>query len=385
MNNFSFYNPGKLLFGQDMGDEFATVVANSAHHVLVICGGHFKRSGELKLFKKLLQKHGIGVEARIISSSTLENLNTLASFCREALIDGVVGVGGAMVMDLSKLVAYAAVNEGDLWPKLSARDDASGRKLFTATVPTYPSSGSELDGACEIINEQTNTPGGFYGDCLIPDLTWLNPCFTLSIAPLDLCYGMLASYVQTSLAYMNPYESPLAEWMGLGLLESIERNLEIALAHPQDLESRGQLMLCSCLSGYGLPYMGKGDVDFSLYTLEGYLEEVCGLSYTRALVTLFPFWLLHAVHAKENVHNQAFDRYCRACFNTRESAFDSICEKWRHFNIPLTLSKMSPQVPFDLEKFRSIAQQNGPLPCSFGELSPDTLLKIAKMASGYEF
>lgn len=384
MQDFSFRNQGKILFGEGQREEFARCVAAHAKNVLLLCGRHFEKSGELDALTEFLRSRGIRVLPHVMKNSTMTELTYATVIGCEAGIDGVIGAGGAMVMDLCKLVAYAAVHRDlDLWSMFRERRDAVGEKLFTATVPTYPSSGSELDGACEIINDQTGQPGGFYGESLIPDVTWLNPRYTMSVPKEDLAYGMLASFVQTSIACINPRQNFLAEQFAAGILDDILASLfDAVVNNPKELGPRGELMLCSCLSGYGLPYMGKGEVDFSLYTLEGYLEEAAGLPYARALVTLYPYWLKYGLQSSAGRDNVPLTTYCHQFFNSREECVEKILKSWEILGIPTTLKKMGPAVSFDWEKFKELAYAGGTLDSIFGELTPEILMRIMDDAAG---
>ena len=234
MEDFEFQNKGRILFGEGKRDAFLQGVKALSDKVLVVCGPHFARSGELGEMLTAFEEIGIRTWAIAdLHQSTIEHARVAWKLCRDNEIGAVVGVGGATAMDFAKLTAYGACQEEDIWPLIAKRSSiTTGQRLGLVTVPTFPSSGSDLDSASEMVEKSTDHAGGLYGAPLIPDFCWLNPAYAKSIPPEFLAYGVMTSIIQASNSFLNPKQSGYGEMFTSGLIRNELANLERAIQKP---------------------------------------------------------------------------------------------------------------------------------------------------------
>lgn len=75
MEDFEFQNKGRILFGEGKRDAFLQGVKALSDKVLVVCGPHFARSGELGEMLTAFEEIGIGLSRTFIS----RQLNTRGS------------------------------------------------------------------------------------------------------------------------------------------------------------------------------------------------------------------------------------------------------------------------------------------------------------------
>ncbi len=115
MEDFEFQNKGRILFGEGKRDEFLQGVKALSDKVLVVCGPHFARSGELGEMLTAFEEIGIRTWAIAdLHQSTIEQARVAWKLCRDNEIGAVVGVGGATAMDFAKLTAYGACQKEDI-------------------------------------------------------------------------------------------------------------------------------------------------------------------------------------------------------------------------------------------------------------------------------
>ena len=133
MEDFEFQNKGRILFGEGKRDEFLQGVKALSDKVLVVCGPHFARSGELGEMLTAFEEIGIRTWAIAdLHQSTIEQARVAWKLCRDNEIGAVVGVGGATAMDFAKLTAYGACQKEDIWPLIATR--APFMRLMTSLI-----------------------------------------------------------------------------------------------------------------------------------------------------------------------------------------------------------------------------------------------------------
>ena len=95
MEDFEFQNKGRILFGEGKRDAFLQGVKALSDKVLVVCGPHFARSGELGEMLTAFEEIGIRTWAIAdLHQSTIEHARVAWKLCRDNEIGAVVGVGG---------------------------------------------------------------------------------------------------------------------------------------------------------------------------------------------------------------------------------------------------------------------------------------------------
>lgn len=388
MQDFSFQHPGRLLCGESMKETFAAEARKISERALLICGPHFARSGELPELEAALEKAGIRCwlvpDLRIPS---IEHARVLWALCRQNSIGLVVGAGGATVMDFAKVVACGAAEDEDIWPVIAERGSADGMKrIGLATVPTYPSSGSDLDGAAEMVEKETGRMGGLYGDALRADLCWLNPGYLTDIPPQMLAYGAVTAAIQASVAYLAMPRCDFQEQSALAVIRTIFKNLPLALENGKDKRALGELQLAACMNGFGPTYFGKGGIDFSLYFIEGMAELYWDIPYVPAITILFPHWL-RAVWQD----NDLFRDYFRQVWQVETDGLSGaeVLEKglavirgtYEALGIAWTFKGLKP-MPENRSRLLKIVKDPGPCECAFRTFTDEDIASLIESAVG---
>jgi NADP-dependent alcohol dehydrogenase len=119
MQNFTFYNPTKILFGKGQ-------IANLAKEIPGSAGADHLRRAAASSKTAFTPGHG-GAEAGytvfefagIEPNPTYETLMNAVRIVREERIDFLLAVGGGSVIDGTKFIAAAALFEGEPWDILA--------------------------------------------------------------------------------------------------------------------------------------------------------------------------------------------------------------------------------------------------------------------------
>ena len=287
MNDFTFNAPVKIFFGRNAHDNLDDLCKGKK--VLLVYGGNSLKAngthGKLMEALKNAAVFDFGGNTR----PDFKKVEEAVEICKKNNIDIVIGAGGSSCMDMSKMIAFGAANDVDLWAFVKERDSRPDAKhLPVILIPTFPMGGSEVDGASEIDDFETGEHGAIYD--MFGNYAILNPEFTYGLGKTATAYGAFATIVQLSTKVVGNFT--VSREFSKTLIQTVLKQLDVAVKDPNNYEARADLMWAASMGTMGLLDCGKtyayGD-DF--YNVEGIGEELCGIQYREAICIIFPHWL----------------------------------------------------------------------------------------------
>lgn len=385
MIEFKHENPVTLFFGENQIDDVVTEIVSYGTKVLLILGGKsFKSNGHyLPLVQKMQQA---GLKIHELEGNKFPSLSVVRkgiALCKDEKIDFVLGIGGGVCMDLAKTIAFGTKHPFDIWEYLTGAKEYDSQHLPIGTIVTYPSSGSEMDGATQITNDVTKEQAGLSG--IYPNFSWLNPRYVMSVPNLELAYGQITSFVQMSINFLSLENSSVSETVSIALMKEILKNLETALENPLNVEVRSNMLISSALNVSGITGFGKSG-DWSMYPLQGILQEYYQVNYTRAITTLFPYWL-KMIYKSENIFKKYFEEVLG--LNTNElsenellnHALNKLSSIYQKFGLATTFKEIKEERG-DREELYKIVKNMGNISSQYGELTTDDILYMFKQSIG---
>ena len=113
MQNFTFWNPTKIIFGTDTIPQIGAETRHFGKKALLVYGkSSIKKSGIYNTVLTSLQEAGVEVveHAGVKSNPVLSHVNAGIKLAKQEQIDVIVAVGGGSVIDESKAIAVGAKN-----------------------------------------------------------------------------------------------------------------------------------------------------------------------------------------------------------------------------------------------------------------------------------
>lgn len=163
MDNFTYMNPTKLIFGKGQIEQLRVEIPNYGKNILLVYGGgSIKRNG---LYDQVLNELN-EISATVIELDGIEpnpRLSTAqkgADLCKGHQIDFILAVGGGSVLDCVKLIATGAKYDGNAWD-IVTRQHIPTEALPYGTVLTIAATGSEMNSGSVITNWETNEKRGW--------------------------------------------------------------------------------------------------------------------------------------------------------------------------------------------------------------------------------
>lgn len=237
MNNFTFHNPTKLVFGKDSILELPKLLPSDAKILLTFGGGSVKHNGVYEAVISQLSGFQTVEFWGIEPNPKVETLRKAIALGKQEGVTFVLAVGGGSVLDASKLIVNAIPSERDAWDLVLHGADRSVQTLPLGTVLTIPATGSEMNRGAVISSEATHEKFGFYNE--YPRFSILDPSYTYSLPDYQIACGIADSFIHVVEQYLTRVgESPLMDRWAEGILLTLIEEADKIKAQPADYDAR---------------------------------------------------------------------------------------------------------------------------------------------------
>lgn len=290
MNNFSYHNPTRILFGVGRIADIGGQIPAGARVLVTYGGGSVVGNGTLAEVKAALAGFAVSEFGGIEANPTYETLMRAVELARAEQIDFLLAVGGGSVIDGTKFIAAAIPFTGEPWDILSR-----GAPVTTAIpfgcVLTLPATGSEMNAAAVVTRQATHDKLGVINALLYPRFSVLDPAKTLTLPPRQVANGVVDSFVHIVEQYLTyPVDAAVQDRFAEGLLLTLIDEGPRALAEPDNLAVRANLMWTATLALNGL--IGAGvPQDWATHLLGHEITALYGVDHAQTLAIVLPAML----------------------------------------------------------------------------------------------
>lgn len=257
MYNFDFYMPTHVLFGAGrVHDLHAQKLPGRKALIAISNGNSVKRYGYLDMLEKELFLAGVSyvVFDEIRPNPTRKNVMDGAAKVRENGCDFVIALGGGSVMDCSKCIALMAVNKGDIWDyslsEKGGKQTPSHPAMPIVCITTSAGTGSEVDIASVISDDEADEKTGIFFPSMFPTLSVVDSDLMMSVPPKFTAYQGMDAFFHASETVINKNVHPMAEMFALKTIELIAHYLPTAYQDGNNKEARSMVALANTLAAY---------------------------------------------------------------------------------------------------------------------------------------
>lgn len=313
MQNFTFHNPVKILFGKGQIANIAQEIPKTAKILLTYGGGSIKRNGVYDQVIAALASRTLLEFGGIEPNPHLETLMQAVELVRSEKIDFLLAVGGGSVVDGTKFIAAAAPFEGDPWDILS-----KGAPVTTAlplgAILTLPATGSEMNGNSVVTKWETHEKLFFSSPLVLPQFSVLDPETTFSLPPRQIGNGIVDAFTHVMEQYLTyPADAPLQDRFAESILQTLIEEGPKTLADPQDYKSRANVMWCATMALNGL--IGAGvPQDWATHMIGHELTALYGLDHAQTLAIVLP----NVLTIKQETKQEKLLQYAERVWGIRE-------------------------------------------------------------------
>lgn len=254
MDNFNFYMPTRLYFGNGSVQKLARARLPEGRGLIVTGGTSTTRLGYVAKVQNALAEagHDTIVYDKVQPNPTIEGVRECAALCRAEGISFVVGLGGGSSIDTAKAVAIMATNEGDWWDYIHG-GSGGGKRIAKAglpviAIPTTAGTGTEADPFTVITNGEEKIDGG--GEKCFPAISIVDPDFMMSVPPHLTAYQGFDAFFHAAEGYLAKSATPISEMFSLKAIELIGRSLATAVREGGNADARADVALANTLAGF---------------------------------------------------------------------------------------------------------------------------------------
>ncbi|HCT31486.1 MAG TPA: NADH-dependent alcohol dehydrogenase [Bacteroidales bacterium] len=287
MNNFDFYNPVKILFGEGKINQLASEIPQNSVILVTYGGGSIKSNGVYEQVMSSLSSFKVFEFGGIEPNPRYETLMKAVDIIKANNVNFLLAVGGGSVLDGTKFIAAAAKFKGEAWDIL--RKGAKIEEgLPLGTILTLPATGSEMNSGGVITIGTTKEKLVFGSSHLFPKFSILDPTVTYSLPKNQLANGIVDAFVHTTEQYLTyPSNSPIQDRYAESILKTLIEIAPQVLNSPDDYQARANFMWSCTMALNGL--IGAGvPTDWATHMIGHELTAFFGLDHGVTLAIVLP-------------------------------------------------------------------------------------------------
>lgn len=217
-----------------------------------------------------------------------------AEYYRAAGCDVIVALGGGSVIDCAKGISVVIANGGDILDYEGV--DAipmPGPPLIC--IPTTAGTAADISQFAIINAVSRRTKVAIISKIVVPDVALVDPETTVTMSPSLTAFSGLDALTHAIEAYVSSASSPLSDVHALAAVRGVRTSLQQAVAQPDDLLAREQMMLASLQAGMAFSNASLGATHAMAHSLGGYLD----LAHGECNALLLPAVVDFNFHASE--------------------------------------------------------------------------------------
>lgn len=284
MDNFSFQNTTRLVFGKGMIAELPKQIPSGKRILITFGGGSVKKNGVYDQVINALKGYDVTEFWGIEPNPAIETLRKAIALGKEKQVDFLLAVGGGSVIDGTKLIAAGLLYDGDAWDLV--KKGYSSKTVPLGTVLTLPATGSEMNAGAVISRHETQEKYAFFSN--FPQFSILDPETTFTLPDFQIACGLADTFVHTMEQYMTtPGQSRVMDRWAESLLSTL---IEIAPKIKKDktnYDLMADFMLTATMALNDFISMGVS-TDWATHMIGHELTALHGITHGQTLAIVLP-------------------------------------------------------------------------------------------------
>ncbi|SCP97951.1 iron-containing alcohol dehydrogenase family protein [Anaerobium acetethylicum] len=246
--SFDYYMPAKVCFRAGASKDAARFIKGS--NVLIISDPFLLKTGVAEAIGNSMTGKNVAYFGEIEPNPSCESVDKAAAAAREMKTDCIIGLGGGSALDVAKIVACLADNEGSIYDYYAGGTRTlSDRKASLICIPTTAGTGSEVTNVGVYTNKKAGIKMPMVNDLFWADVAIIDPELTYTLpAAITASTGMDA-FCHAIEAYWNKNSQPICDMMAMTALKNIMEHIKTAYEEPDNKEARGAMLAASLFAG----------------------------------------------------------------------------------------------------------------------------------------
>ena len=298
MNDFEYYNPTKVVFGQGrFADLGAEVKSLGDKALLVKQEGPLEQMGVYERAVKSLEEAQVTVQVLeyVSSNPKLSKIQEGIALAKEEGAEVVVAGGGGSAIDAGKAIAIGAACDGDVW-EFFRREREVSASLPMVAVSTISATGAETSCHVVVTNDEPEDTAkwqkwAIHDPHAFPETAIIDPKLLVSVPNKITAAGMADTISHIIEGYFDGVpNNPISDRIGEGIVMTVIEN-EKVLDNPEDLNARAALSWAATLAMSGLQDCGRSNAGFPAHWIQHAVGALTDSSHGEGLAVINPAWL----------------------------------------------------------------------------------------------
>ena len=299
MIGFEYYNPAKIVFGEDSGKSLKSLLAqNKATSLLLVYSGDFiKTLGIYDVIKEAVDALGIrfSESGEVVPNPSIELVRKLVAQGKEDKVDFVLAVGGGSSIDTAKAIALGIPYDGDVWDFFD-KGVSPEHVLNIGVIATTASSGSETSN-CAILS-YGEWKKGFEDDRIIPKFAIMNPKYTVNLPKYQTNVGIADVLSHLLERYFSDVKnSDTTDYLIEGAVKALLVNADRLIEDPENLNARAEIQWLASVAHNNFLDAGR-IADWGSHRIEHELSAQYNITHGEGMAIIFTAWTKYIADIK---------------------------------------------------------------------------------------
>lgn len=299
MIGFEYYNPAKIVFGEDSEQQLTALLKeNQVSSLLLVYSGDFiKDLGIYAVIEKAVKELGIAFSenGNVVPNPEVDLVRQLVEQGKKDKVDFVLAVGGGSSIDTAKAVALGIPYDGDVWDFFD-KGISPKEVLNIGVIATTASSGSETSNASIISNGEWKL--GFEDDRIIPKFAIMNPKYTAGLPLYQTAVGIADVLAHLLERYFSDTQhSDVTDYLIEGGIRALLLNADRLLDDLSDINARAGIQWLASVAHNNFLDAGRS-ADWGSHRIEHELSAQYHIVHGEGMAVVLLAWIRYVAERK---------------------------------------------------------------------------------------
>lgn len=299
MIGFEYYNPAKIVFGEDSEKSLKSLLKryNVTSLLLVYSGDFIKTLGIYDVITEAVSELGIrfSESGEVVPNPSIELVRKLVAQGKEDNVDFVLAVGGGSSIDTAKAIALGIPFDGDVWDFFD-KGATPDEVLNIGVIATTASSGSETSNAA--ILSYGEWKKGFEDDRIIPKFAIMNPKYTVNLPAYQTFVGIADVYSHLLERYFSDEKnSDTTDYLIEGAIRALLVNADRLIEDQKNINARAEIQWLASVAHNNFLDAGRS-ADWGSHRIEHELSAQYNITHGEGMAIVFTAWTKYMAEVK---------------------------------------------------------------------------------------
>lgn len=299
MIGFQYYNPAKIVFGENSVAGLSRLLAgyNVKSLLLVYSGDFIKTLGIYDAITDAVKELSIrfSENGNVVPNPSIELVRELVEQGKKDEVDFVLAVGGGSSIDTAKAVSIGIPYEGDVWDFFS-KGAVPEKVLNVGVIATTASSGSETSNAAILSSGDRKL--GFEDDRIIPRFAIIDPAYTVGLPVYQTNVGIADVLSHLLERYFSDEKnSDTTDYLIEGAIRALLVNADRLIKDPRNINARAEVSWLAVVAHNNFLDAGRS-ADWGSHRIEHELSAQYDITHGEGMAVVFTAWTKYMAEVK---------------------------------------------------------------------------------------